>query len=443
MSDFRSNLNFLRERLADTEGVLGTIETLKSLNRYETFIKNAQNLSQMLDKSEELLPDEPSFKLSQKILRIISDESINKFLDSIADIVDENDDLAALPLEELYKCEKFLNVISAATEKYRKDQRKRIGRTIPKSYSVIQSTAGIIMLKRLLNSPKRIDGVKNITVEISESSPKDVLISYKGSIEDIRFTAENFKSLFNRKVKSGAKVFSFVLKKSNEQNKPEITVFNLNDLVSVGIYNSPDSAFRGVKKVFEKIYSISVEGSVTVFKGKEKKSVGYAKSRVIGFYDVTYSQCKVSVTPMFREHTPFFTIIPDWSYKLKNDSSFMLMDYIFYLARQNTQQISETGSFSVKIESVRKHLGIVSPDETQHHTQYIMEPIDSAISEIEEAQSIMSSGDIRITPVHIQDYKNIYEYLDGNLKVEFSQEVMVYMSERAEQNRKKKLKAAV
>ena len=84
------------------------------------------------------------------------------------------------------------------------------------------------------------------------------------------------------------------------------------------------------------------------------------------------------------------------------------------MARQKNRKIQQQKYFTLSLENIRKHMGIISPKETEHHQQLIVEPIENAIVEIEDARE---ETDIKITPVYKYDYKNIQEYLKRYLKI--------------------------
>ena len=124
----------------------------------------------------------------------------------------------------------------------------------------------------------------------------------------------------------------------------------------------------------------------------------------------------------------YITLLPNWSYSL-NENSYMLLDYIFYLARQNAEQIRQKGHFNISLETIRIHLGLPTVEEAGvHPQQLIANPIEKSITEIEEARS---GSDIKITPFYDHNYKHISEYLAGYLQIELDKEANNYMEQRA------------
>ena len=299
----------------------------------------------------------------------------------------------------------------------------------PGAYFSLPSTSTTYLTKRILNNPGRLASTRRGRIKQTEHYlTQDSIIKYKGADSDLTITLERTKELFTKKIQNGAKVFNFLLQKLNEQNRIETTSFQLSELVTNGIYANKDSAFRGLNNVLGKIYSISIEGIAAEYSGSKKQDRAFAKSRIISFFKVSYTDCFVSITPIIRENIPYITLLPRWSYRL-NENSFMVADYIFYLARQNAAKIKEQGFFNISLDAIRIHLGLPSIAEAGHRlTQLIVEPIEKAITEIEEARR---GTDIKITPYYNPNYKNVSEYLTGYLKIELDEAAQTYMEERA------------
>ena len=296
-------------------------------------------------------------------------------------------------------------------------------------YFFIPGAPATNMAKKILNNPGRVSSTRRGEVKQSvHLTTKDSVITYAGKDSSLTFTLEKTKELFTKKIKSGAKVFNFILQKLNEQHRPEIITFQLIELVNNGIYANKDSAYKGLKSVFEKMYSISLEGTTTEYEGNKKKEKSFAKSRIISAFKVTYTDCIVSITPVIRDNVPYITLLPRWSYTLK-ENSFMLLDYILYLSRQNAKKLKEDKHFNISMEAIRVHMGLPTVAEAgEHPQQLIITPIDNAITGIEETGK---GADVKITPCYNYEYKNVSEYLTGYLKIEPDDKVMQYMECRA------------
>jgi hypothetical protein len=103
-----------------------------------------------------------------------------------------------------------------------------------------------------------------------------------------------------------------------------------------------------------------------------------------------------------------------------------MLDYIYYLARQNTDKlIIKEGYFNISLEAINEYLGNPKPDETEHHQQLIIEPILNAIDEIEDARE---NNELRITPFYNFDYKNAHDFLQGYLKIELEPKAIEFLT---------------
>ena len=296
-------------------------------------------------------------------------------------------------------------------------------------YFTIPSTSLTNTTKKILNNPSRIGSTRRGQINKMENYlTKDSIITYKGNDSTLTFTLERTKELFTKKIQNGAKVFNFLLQKLNDQNRQEVTKFQLIDLVENGIYANKDSAARGLKTVLDKMYAISIEGITTDYNGRKKEKKTHIKSRIISAFKVSYNECIVNITPIIRESMPYITLLPKWSYAL-NENSYMLLDYIFYLARQNAKQIKEIGSFNISLDSIRIHLGLPTIEEAGRDSKkLIFEPIEKAITEIEDSRN---GTDIKMTPFYNYNYKHISEYLAGYLEIELDETARNYMDQRA------------
>lgn len=311
-----------------------------------------------------------------------------------------------------------------------------------KDYEKIHNTSLAQVTKRIMDSPKRLTSKRAGQIKtFCDPLLEKMTITYTGSNKNSGsyvLEIENFKTLFAKQVKNGANVFTYLLKKQNEQNSnPEIT-FMLSEFIGENApYTSDDTAYRGLKSIFSKLTGIKVTG--TTFKNGKEQAI--KEGHIIAYYELYYNKpCKVSLLPVFRDKT-FFTIIPEWAFSLP-DKPFMLLDYIYYLARQKTADIRKTGSFNIGLDYVRHHLGLPDPKETVKKTEKILNPIEEAIETIEVEQHKRGKTDLKITPIYNLDYKTVEEYLQGYLKIELEPEATEYFIDRAKSKQKRTPKKA-
>lgn len=302
-------------------------------------------------------------------------------------------------------------------------------RTISEEFYKIPSGPATALVKKILNNPSRVTSPRRGQIkQTTHRQTKDSIITYKGKDSILTATLEQTKELFTRKIQNGAKVWNFLMEKLNEQHRPEIITFTPTDLISRGIYANKDSTVKGLNNVFSKMYYISLEGEMTEYNGKKKTNQSYGKSRLIAAYKVNYTNCEVAITPLIRNNTQAITILPTWAYTL-NDNAYMLLDYIYYLARQEHRNIKDKGHFNISLEAIRNYMGLPTVKKAmKHQEQLIQRPIEKAIEEIENTQS---GADIKITPLFKYDPHTVTDWLQGWIQIELGEEARTYMEERA------------
>jgi len=223
-------------------------------------------------------------------------------------------------------------------------------------------------------------------------------------------------------------MYNFFLQKNNEQSGRETTTFLLQELVANGLYANKDTAYKGIKSITDKMMKMSIEGIQVAYEGKKKKQIRNAKAVLIAQRDISYNACSISLPPIIRNHAKFITILPTWAYTL-SENGFMLLDYIFYMARQYAEKIADERHFNISLEAIRVHLGLPTPEQAgTDPKRLIIDPIEKAIEDIEDGRR---GTDIYITPYYNPDYKNVREYLQGYLKIELDAKATAYMEKIA------------
>ena len=100
----------------------------------------------------------------------------------------------------------------------------------------------------------------------------------------------------------------------------------------------------------------------------------------------------------------------------------MLLYNICFLARQNCERIKGNGCFRIKMSTVQSKLGLPDIQDSKNPTTQIIEPIENAISEIEEYQAKINTETdyIKITPI-LHDKYSYRSYLEnGYLEIEIA-----------------------
>lgn len=239
--------------------------------------------------------------------------------------------------------------------------------------------------------------------------------------------------------KTFIKTLLFTLQKMNAQNFPLEVGFSLQELVDLGMYNNPSNARRAIKEFFAQQKQTMLSGTVK----KGRKTVKEEGGVLFYHYRIDNGYVKLSVNENFNMEfiAPYFTVFPRFAYALSNNA-FNLVRYIFFLARQNTTPIKNKGSFAVSLEAVRENLGLPAPKEVKNskYKQFIIEPIEAAIEEIEEAAKAAPEAKeygFTITPVGT-DTSNIYKWLEGYLEIGLNgdfAETFVRIATKAEKDR--------
>ena len=241
--------------------------------------------------------------------------------------------------------------------------------------------------------------------------------------------------------KTFIKTLLFTLQKMNAQNFPLEVGFSLQELVDLGMYSTTSNAGRAVKEFFAQQKQTMLSGTVK----NGRKTIKEEGGVLFYHYRLENGYVKLSVNENFNMEfiANYFTVFPRFAYALSTNA-FRLIHYIFFLARQNTKQIKAKGTFTIKLEAVRENLGLPAPDEVKNrkYKQYITEPIETAIEEIEEAAKNAPEAKeygFTITPVGT-DTSNIYKWLEGYLEIglkgDFA-ETFIKIATKAEQDREK------
>ena len=288
--------------------------------------------------------------------------------------------------------------------------------------------------------------VKNISIAKSNTKAKEIprnknvkvretidleggrgIYDYINAQSNYQVVIDDLKALISKKSISVRKTFNFILIKANQQNKPRVISFNLEEYQKMAGYKTKNSAYRGAIRNFETLRGISIG----------KSSSNYSKSNYIVSYiftalKISYNQCYVECNPSIIETLcEYYTLFPTWAGEL-NTKAYDLLDYIFYMARQsqNLKNIKDKNIFNVSLKSINQNIGGHDPGETQRHTEYIINPILDAIEEIEETQAAADRTNIKITPIYNHDYKNAYDFLEGYLEIELDDEALNYYIDR-------------
>lgn len=241
--------------------------------------------------------------------------------------------------------------------------------------------------------------------------------------------------------KTFTKVLLFTLQKMTAQNFPLEVGFSLQELVDLGMYSNTSNAGRAVKEFFAQQKCTTISGTVK----KGRKTVTEEGGVLFYHYHLENGRgfVKLSVNDKFNMEfiANYFSVFPRFAYSLSNNA-FSLVRYIFFLARQNTQAIKAKGTFKISLEAIRENLGLPAPEDVNNrkYRQYIIEPIEKAVEETEEAlRNVPEAKEygFTLTP-YGTDTSNINKWLQGYLEIGLNgdfAETFVRIAKKAEKDR--------
>lgn len=226
--------------------------------------------------------------------------------------------------------------------------------------------------------------------------------------------------------KPAKKLFVLALIKANEQaiHEGKLTKnyvsFPLQELIDTGFYSTPQSARRGFNAGMDTLTSLKIKGHIQQTK-KKGSSVDSLEVLFTGAR-IEKGQCTI----FFNERinwsfiAQYYTILPRYYFRLPNRAS-DLLHYIFYLARQNTQDIEKRGYFTIGFRAIQHRLQLPSEIGNNNPDRTIKQAIEEAIEQIEDSHNILyGEMDFNLLPVY-DESAPITGFLDnGYLKVELT-----------------------
>lgn len=223
--------------------------------------------------------------------------------------------------------------------------------------------------------------------------------------------------------KSAKKLFVLSLIKANEQaiHNGQLTKdyisFPLQELVDIGFYKSLRSARTGFLSGADTLTSFKIKGHI-----QRNKKTG----STIDTLEVLFTGAKIEKNQCFIRLNyaidwsfiaQYFTKLPSYYFRLPNRASDLLY-YIFFLARQHTRDIEESGYFTIGFRAIQHKLQLPNEKGLNNPQRDIKDAIEDAIEQLEiEHSKTYSNTDFSLLPVY-DEKAPIAEYLDnGHLKV--------------------------
>lgn len=195
--------------------------------------------------------------------------------------------------------------------------------------------------------------------------------------------------------------------------------FPLQSLVDIGFYGAIQSARKGFKTGMDALTSMKIKGVIK--KGKKNTCEVEALRVLFTGADIERGQCVIYLNPHIDWSfvAQYFTVLPQYYFRLSNRASDLLY-YIFYLARQNTKSIETQGYFTISNRALQQKLLLPDENTIKNPQRDIIEAVEKAIEEIEEAQKEHSQNtDLSLMLIY-NELEGIKDFLaSGYLKVSF------------------------
>ena len=231
----------------------------------------------------------------------------------------------------------------------------------------------------------------NTNIEILENRSARKIITKN---EDTELVIEiDDIDTFTKNNKSVKKIFLYILYKLSQQQIiqnlfEDLSIeFNLQELVSLGLYQNMDTARVGFKNAKTILTSLKVEGLI---KDKNtKKAIGEGTSVLFTNAFIIKGTCIFTLNkfinwPVFA--LLYFAPIPTTYFALPSTPS-DLMYLVFTQARMRKKELKDKGFFTLKLRTVQQALGLISEEKTKSPTDKIKKPILEAIEVVNSAEN--------------------------------------------------------
>lgn len=249
-------------------------------------------------------------------------------------------------------------------------------------------------------------------------------ISYMS--DGVRFTFEiqNFSEMSDQLSPQYRKILIRALMHANKEVFRDgallqpFVKFPLRELVGKGQYSSMDSARLG----FYKAGKVFQGFRLNEYREKNNKFLRGGGATPFPDYYVEDAFCYLALSPNMNWSpiVPYITVLPDYYFELSGRAA-DLLQYIFYLARQNTRKIQQDGFFTISYRAIQSKLNLPDEKSTKNPGRDIKNVIDNTVAEIEDKYSEFSeqhgNPDFALELLE-NDNDPIGKYLDeGKLKV--------------------------
>lgn len=199
---------------------------------------------------------------------------------------------------------------------------------------------------------------------------------------------DDFRKIVNRNPQT-KKILNRILIRANEQaihygvlTRDKVS-FPLRELVGEGQYKNLETARQGFYNVADTLTGLKVSGKIE--RGKKKTLQQGVHAVLFKAAKVDNATCEIYLNEMLNWGliTPYYTGLPDFYFELP-DRAAELLEYIFYIARQNTRQLAEQGYFTIGYRAIQYRLNLPDEKTCRNPRRDIKDAIEAAIEQIEE-----------------------------------------------------------
>lgn len=304
-----------------------------------------------------------------------------------------------------------------------------------KSFDTTPSSVPIDLMQKTMANQSNVKLMEERQNVISKGSKKFEVIENveEGQIKvrqetDDYITELTFFFQSTKKLPQPAKkILRYVMTQISEQafsNKKlynDKVQFNLDDLVTAGIYATVESARTGFKAGSKALVDIAIEGEMKRGKGKREENFKWAYGHLFRKASIRNNICQIDLETDndWNFIIPNYEITPKYLYSLSN-RSFDLAEAIFYFARINARKIAENGYFTLSMKVLQQRLAL--PEETPNPARDIKKPIIDSIQEMNDKEKETHNCLIEIEADNNLSAKEWIE--KGKIKISFFNEYL-------------------
>lgn len=235
-------------------------------------------------------------------------------------------------------------------------------------------------------------------------------------------------------LKSKARLVDMFFQAMLYQHYPREVELYFDDYVEYGIFTNRKYAIEGLQS-FAKWFA-DTSPSCSLYappKGKKYKGREIAGDNLVTGWKKIPGGVVIKVNQdaaIFEIYAEFIGLFPRFGYGL-SDTAYLILRYIFYIARQKTQYIDKeknTLIFNISLDSIRGAAGISPPEEVKNrkYAERIKRPISNALEEIrgQLKKERMLKHDSLELKILDEDESNIRQWLAGNLQITIREDIV-------------------